>query len=108
VSIFNGRLQDDSEGCNNTVLFNTISGAYRWCCHGTIFTGVAKVTKAGSTYKLEHNAADRRVLINLSSGSFPPSGNASLQSPPGTVRCVIQDRDTRNDTCVCGAAPPPQ
>jgi hypothetical protein len=68
---------------------------------------VAKVTKLGSTFKLEHNAADRRVLINLSAGSFPPSGNASLQSPPGTIRCVIQDRDTRNDTCICGAAPPP-
>ncbi len=103
VSVFNGRLQDDSEGCNNTVLFNTLTGDYRWCCHGTIFTGRGKVTKLGSTYRIEHNPVDRRVLINLSAGSFPPSGNASLQSPPGTVQCVIQDRDTRNDTCVCGA-----
>ncbi len=108
VSVFNGRLQDDSEGCNNTVLFNTLTGDYRWCCHGTIFVGRGKVTKLGNTYKIEHNAVDRRVLINLSAGSFPPSGNASLQSPPGTIRCVIQDRDTRNDTCVCGAPAPTQ
>jgi hypothetical protein len=26
------------------------------------------------------------------------SGSASIQSPPGTNRCTITDRDTRNDT----------
>jgi HYR domain-containing protein/carboxypeptidase family protein len=103
ISVFNGRMQDDFEGCANTVLFNTLTGDYRWCCHGTIYTGRGKVTKLGNTFKIEHNPSDRRVLINLSAGSFPPSGNASLQSPPGTIKCVIQDRDTRNDTCVCGA-----
>jgi subtilisin-like proprotein convertase family protein len=107
VSVFNGRLQDDFEGCNNTVLFNTLTGDYRWCCHGTIFTGKGKVTKIGNTYKIEHNTIDRRVLINLSAGTVPPSGSGSLQSPPGSTKCTIQDRDTRNDTCVCGAAPPP-
>jgi HYR domain-containing protein/pre-peptidase len=110
ISVFNGRMQDDSEGCDNSVLFNTLTGDYRWCCHGTIYTGRGKVTKLGNTFTIEHNPADRRVLIHLSAGSFPPSGNASLQSPAGTIRCVIQDRDTRNDTCVCGApvAPPSQ
>jgi len=106
ISVFNGVLQDDSEGCNNTVLFNLITGDYRWCCHGTIFTGRGTVKKIGNTYTLQHNPADRRVLINLNAGAFPPSGNASLQSPPGTIRCVIQDRDTRNDQCVCGGAAP--
>ena len=105
VSVFNGRLQDDFEACNNTVLFNTLTGDYRWCCHGTIFTGRGKITRGGDFIRLEHIAVDRRVRIDLSAGSFPPSGNAALQSPPGTVRCVIQDRDIRNDSCVCGAAP---
>ncbi len=103
ISVFDGRLQDDSEGCANSVLFNTVTGDYSWCCHGTIFTGRATVKKLGNTFKLEHNAPDRRVLISLSAGIFPPKGNAALQSPPGTIRCVIQDRDTRNDSCVCGA-----
>jgi subtilisin-like proprotein convertase family protein len=105
VSVFNGRLQDDFESCNNTVLFNTLTGDYRWCCHGTIFTGRGKITRGGDFIRLEHIAVDRRVRIDLSAGSFPPSGNAALQSPPGTVRCVIQDRDIRNDSCVCGGAP---
>lgn len=101
VSAFNGRLQDDTEACSNVVLFNTTTGEYRWCCHGSVFTGVAKVNKMGNTYNLTHNAADRRVLINLSAGAATPSGNASLQTPAGTTRCTITDRDIRNDTCVC-------
>jgi hypothetical protein len=105
VSVFNARLQDDSAGCNNTVLINTITGAYRWCCNGTIFTGVGTIKKLGNTFTLTHNAPDRKVLINISAGSSPPSGSGSIQSPPGTNRCTIQDRDTRNDNCVCGAAP---
>jgi subtilisin-like proprotein convertase family protein len=107
VSVFNGRLEDDSEGCNNTVLFNTLTGDYRWCCHGTIFTGRGKVLKSGNTYQLTHNPADRRVQINLNAGASTPNGNGSLQFPPGTTRCVIADRDIRNDTCLCGAAGPP-
>jgi hypothetical protein len=106
VSVFNGRLQDDSEGCNDTVLFNTLTGDYRWCCHGTIFTGRGMVTKKGDTYTIQHDPADRRVLISLSAGAPTPAGYASLQSPPGTTRCVITDRDIRNDTCVCGSALP--
>jgi len=100
-------LEDDAEGCNNTVLFNTLTGDYRWCCHGTIFTGKGKVAKLGNTYTLTHNPADRRVLITLNAGASTPNGNASLQSPVGTIRCTIADRDIRNDTCLCGGAPPP-
>ncbi|HKP86800.1 MAG TPA: HYR domain-containing protein, partial [Blastocatellia bacterium] len=72
ISVFNGRLQDEFEACNNSVLFNTITGDYRWCCHGTIFTGRGKVTKSGNTFTLEHNASDRKVLMKLSAGSSPP------------------------------------
>ena len=103
VSTFDGRLQDDSEGCNNTVLFNTVTGDYRWCCHGTTFTGKAKVTRAGNVYTLFQGATDRRVQITLDAGAFSPHGSASLQVPVGTTICTITDRDIRNDTCTCGA-----
>jgi len=107
ISVFNGRLEDDFESCNNTVLFNTLTGDYRWCCHGTTFTGRGKITRSGDTITLSHVAADRRVLINLAAGASTPNGNASLQFPAGTTRCVIFDRDIRNDICLCGNAPPP-
>jgi hypothetical protein len=102
VTVFNARLEDDSAACGNTVLFNTLTGDYRWCCGTTSYTGRGTVTKVGNTYKIEQNAGDRRVLINLSAGSLPPSGTASLQSPVGSMQCTIMDRDTRNDTCICG------
>ncbi len=101
ISNFDARLQDDSAGCLNTVLFNTSTGEYRWCCNGATFTGVATVKQSGDTFTLQHNASDRRVMIKLSAGSSPPSGTGSIQSPPGTLRCTLQDRDTRNDTCLC-------
>jgi len=107
VSTFDGRLQDDSEGCNNTVLFNTVTGDYRWCCHGTTFTGRAKVMRAGNTYALSQSAADRRLQLSLNAGVQTPNGNASLQVPPGMTQCTIIDRDLRNDTCTCGGAAPP-
>ena len=85
---FNARLQDDSAGCNNTVLVNTITGEYRWCCNGAIFTGVATVKKSGNTFFLQHNASDRRVLITLSAGSFPPVGHRFDTKSAG--RCEVR------------------
>jgi hypothetical protein len=102
VSVFNARLQDDSGACSNTVLFNTLTGDYRWCCGGTIFTGQGTVTRQGSTFKLEHNVSDRRVVINLGAGNSTPSGTATFQSLTSTTKCMITDRDIRNNTCVCG------
>ena len=104
VTVFNARLQDNTAGCANTVLFNTITGAYRWCCNGTVYSGVATVKKAGLTFTLEHNPPTYRVLIKLSAASSPPSGTATLKDPVGTVKCLITDSDTRNDSCICGAA----
>jgi hypothetical protein len=98
VSVFNVCLQDDS---NPSIVFlgNTITGAYRFCCGGTTYTGTAQVTKKGNVATFQHNAADRRVLATDDEGAF--KGTASLQSPPGTTRCTISDRDTRNNSCVC-------
>jgi Subtilase family/HYR domain len=104
VTVFNGRLQDDFEACNDTVLFNTVTGDFRWCCHGTIFTGRAKVTQRGNTYTLVLDAQNGRVQITLNAGASTPNGTASLQVPPGKTACTITDRDIRNDTCVCGGA----
>jgi hypothetical protein len=96
--VFNVCLQDDS---NPTIVFlaNSITGSYRFCCGGTVFTGVAQVIRRGNVASFQHNAADRRVLAIDDEGAF--KGSASIQSPAGTIRCTIADRDTRNDSCVC-------
>jgi len=91
-------LQDDS---NSGVVFfgNSVTGDYQFCCNGTIFKGRAAVIKKGSVVTFEQNAADRRVSAKVD-GSVS-RGTAALQSPPGSMRCTITDRNTRNNTCAC-------
>jgi len=96
MCVFNVCLQDDSNP-NNRLVFNTATGDYRFCCNGMTFTGRGKVTVQGSTYTLEHNMLDRRLLARATSTSGG-SGTASLQSPPGRLRCNITDSNSSNNT----------
>jgi hypothetical protein len=98
VTVFNGCLQDDSNP-STVVLFNTVTGEYRFCCGGTIFTGTASVIGKGCTFTLQHNPADRRVLIAVDFAVRV--GKASLQFPAGTTKCTIADRNITNNTCAC-------
>jgi Concanavalin A-like lectin/glucanases superfamily/HYR domain len=100
VTVFSGCLQDDSNPAN-VVLFNALTGDYRFCCNGTAFTGRGTVAVRGCTVEITHYAADRRVLIKADFSAR--TGTASLQVPPGTTRCTITDRNTSNNTCQCGS-----
>jgi hypothetical protein len=96
LSVFDTALQDDSNPAI-ILLWNSITGAYRFCCNGTTFTGVGKATRQGCVYTLDHtNAVDRRVLGRVDKAVH--AGTASIQAPPGTLRCTITDRNTLNDT----------
>jgi len=99
VTVFDTALQDDSDP-SIVLLWNSITGAYRFCCKGTVYTGVGKATRQGCVYTLDHTGApDRRVLGRVDKATH--SGSGSLQAPPGTTRCVIQDRNTLNDNPMC-------
>ncbi len=91
-------LQDESNP-SNVFLGTSQTGAYRFCCGGTTFTGSALVTRRGNIVTFQNYAADRRVLVTYDGGVSV--GKAALQSPPGTIRCTITDRNTNNNTCVC-------
>ena len=95
---FNVCLQDDA---NPGIVFqgNSSTGEYRFCCGGTVFTGTARVTKKGNLITFEQNGPDRRLLVRDDESVF--RGSASLQFPPGVMRCTIGDRDTRNNSCIC-------
>jgi hypothetical protein len=96
VSVFDAALEDDSNP-GTILLWNSITGAYRFCCNGITFTGVGKATRQGCVYTLDHqNAADRRVLGRVDKAVH--AGSGSIQAPPGTTRCTITDRNTLNDT----------
>jgi len=95
VTTFDVALQDDSNA-STIFLWNSITGSYRFCCKGVTFTGVGTATRQGCVYTLQHNAGDRRVLGRHDKAVH--SGTGSLQSPPGSIRCTITDRNTLNDT----------
>ncbi|MBI3651130.1 MAG: HYR domain-containing protein [Acidobacteria bacterium] len=98
VSVFNACLQDDGNP-TTVLLFNTLTGDYRFCCNGAVFTGKGSVAKQGNIWTLTHNQADRRVLARLDVGT--KLGTASLQSPLGIVKCSISDRNISNNSCAC-------
>ncbi len=96
VTTFDEALQDDANPAN-ILLWNSITGQYRFCCNGITFTGVGKTKRQGCVFTLDHTtAADRRVLGRVDKAVH--SGTGSLQAPPGTGRCTIGDRNTLNDT----------
>jgi subtilisin-like proprotein convertase family protein len=103
VTVFNACIQDDS---NPTIvlLWNTVTGAYSFCCNGTTYTGTGLVQNKGTSHSISHTPSDRRV-----NGVFDcatSKGQGGLQSGAGALICTINDRDTRNNTCSCGAAQP--
>jgi uncharacterized delta-60 repeat protein len=98
VTTFDVCLQDDATPAT-VLLFNSQTGDYRFCCGGTVFTGRGKVRVQGCTISLEHITTDRRVQATVDKATF--RGTASLQTPPGVIRCTISDRDIRNNSCKC-------
>jgi hypothetical protein len=98
VTAFDVRLQDDIKSAT-VLLLNSQTGEYRFCCGGTTFTGIGKVIRQGCTISLQVYATDRRVMAMIDKATF--RGSASLQSPPGVLRCTITDRDIRNDSASC-------
>ena len=98
VTVFNGRLQDDSNP-SNVVLFNTATGNYVFCCGGSVITGKGTTILKGCTFTLQHDPSDRRLLVKVDFSQ--KRGTASLQLPPGTVRCIITDRNMMDDTGTC-------
>ncbi|HKA18702.1 MAG TPA: HYR domain-containing protein [Blastocatellia bacterium] len=98
ITVFDARIQDDAVP-TNVLLFNTTTGEFRFCCNGILFSGVGKVTKAGCIFSLSATPVQLRVQATLNKATF--NGTASLQAPPGSTRCTLTDRDTRNDTQLC-------
>jgi len=96
--IFDICLQDES---NPSIVFlgNSQTGAYKFCCGGTVFTGVAVVNRRGNIITFQDNSSDRRVLVTDDESVH--IGKAALQSPPGNIRCTITDRNTTNNSCAC-------
>ncbi len=100
VTTFDTAIQDDSNP-SSILLWNSLTGAYRFCCNGVTYTGVGKATAKGCVYTLETpTAMDRRIQAKVDKAVH--SGSGSIQAPPGATRCTITDRNTLNDTNLTG------
>jgi 6-phosphogluconolactonase (cycloisomerase 2 family) len=100
VTVFDVRLQDDANP-NQVILFNSFTGAYRLCSPNLpqTVTGTGTVTKKACLTTLEHNTPERRLLAKVDPGTN--KGNASYQSPPGSLKCTIVDKNIANNTNLC-------
>ena len=96
--VFSFCLQDDAAP-GNVVQFNA-NGAYVFCCNGSVMAqGVGQATVRGGLIQIQHNVPTYRVLIKADTTT--KKGVASLQLPPGVIKCIIADRDMSNNNCVC-------
>ncbi|MEW6130100.1 MAG: HYR domain-containing protein [Acidobacteriota bacterium] len=99
VTVYSGCLQDNSNS-GNVVLFNHLTGAYKFCCNGTVIaSGNGVIQLRGCTVTIQHNTTTKRVLIQFDASQ--QKGSASVQSPIGTTACTIIDSNTANNNCNC-------
>jgi hypothetical protein len=61
VTTFDICIQDDSNP-TTVLLWNSQTGAYRFCCGGQRFVGTGTVRRQGNTFRLEAFQADRRIV----------------------------------------------
>jgi hypothetical protein len=97
---FDSCLQDDSSP-GNVLQFNSQTGDYQFCCNGKTYTGKATIQVRGQIITLVHNPVEYKLVATIDNAQH--RGNAALQFPHGTTPCTIADRNTLNNTCVCGA-----
>jgi 6-phosphogluconolactonase (cycloisomerase 2 family) len=100
VTVYDVRLQDDSNP-SAVLLFNSFTGEYRLCCPGVNgpVTGTGTIKKIACVTTLEHYGTERRLLAKVDPGTN--KGNATFQSPPGTLKCMITDKNITNNTSLC-------
>lgn len=88
VNVYSASLVDE-ENTGNAVLFNAVTGDYRFCCNGTMSaSGRGTVSGAGCNITIDHLKGSRRVHIALSGGG-QGSGAAYVQKSSQT--CQITD-----------------
>jgi len=98
VTVFDVCLQDDTNP-STAIVWNSLTGDYRFCCGGVMYRGRGAVSRKASVFTLTDNAIDRRLIASVD--STQNKGTAALQAPAGVIRGTVLDRDIRNNSCQC-------
>jgi predicted outer membrane repeat protein len=94
-------IQDDSDR-SKVLWISSITGEYLFCCGSEVFSGKGQVIRKGNLISLQDLGVDRRLSANVDLGFG--RGSASLQFPPGRIKCTIMDRNIRDNDCSsCGS-----
>lgn len=98
VNVFSASLVDE-ENPGTLVLFNAVTGDYRFCCNGTTSaTGRGSLSVSGCNLTIDHVKGNRRVHISVN-GSGQGSGTAYLQNKGQT--CQITDNAMTGNARAC-------
>ena len=93
-------LEDDSG--NGVLQINTSTGDYLFTnCQGVTIGGKGTVTTKGCLVTLQANGPDRRLLARID--TCMKSGTATFQIFATGRTFIILDRNTANNSCICGA-----
>jgi hypothetical protein len=98
INSFDVCLQDDGNPAVQ-MQWSTVTGAYRFCCGGTTYTGTGSVSNRGKVSSLKVGGTDRYIEATFDGGTN--RGNAALRYFPTGITCTISDRNTANDSCTC-------
>ena len=94
--VFNTCIKDDTTG--DRLALNSMTGSYQLTrANGEIYSGTGALMMTGSLLTLQHSTLDRNLVAHFNSAS--QTGDASLETPPGTTRVVITDSNTGNNDC---------
>jgi hypothetical protein len=97
VTVFDACVQDNGTP-TNSLLWNSATGQYRFCCNGTRYEGRGTV-KRGGTYTLDYGQPDRRVSGKIDLQK--KTGTGFLEVPRGKRLCTLTDSRTTDDSCNC-------
>ena len=98
-SMFDLCIQDDSSG--DILQLNSATGDYQFtrCSPRFLLTGRGTVRNQGSLLSLQHDASDRRVLVQLDTSAKKGKASIKVLSPGATF--TLMDSDITNNTCAC-------
>ena len=109
VTTFSACLVDESNP-GNVVLFNAMTGDYRFCCSGVLVaSGRGVLTVRGCIGTIDERKGTRNVHIEWdTSANGRGKGTAALfLNGSNNPKCTITDQSMVGDVCTCSSEPPP-
>jgi dipeptidyl aminopeptidase/acylaminoacyl peptidase len=99
VNVYSGALVDESN-TGNVVLFNAMTGDYRFCCDGALIaSGHGVLSGSGCDIAIDQTKGNRRIHISIN-GDGQGSGTAYVQKGT-TIKCSVTDNALAGNARSC-------